>query len=448
MQYLPHTEQDRKIMLDRIGVQSVEELFAGIPEEVKFNGTLNLPGPFSELELVRHVTEMAAKNISLDRLVSFAGGGVYDHFVPSVVDHVLRRGELFTAYTPYQAEISQGTLQAIYEYQTMIAKLTGMDAANASMYDGATSLAEAALMAVNTRKNRSKILLASTINPRYLDVIQTYFRGRSGLSLCLVPAANGGIDPDELKKMIDTQTAALLVQQPNFFGCIEDFREAGQLCQDSGAALVVCADPISLGMLKPPGELGAEIVVGEGQALGNAPSWGGPGLGFFAARKKYLRSMPGRIAGATVDAAGQRGFALTLQTREQHIRREKATSNICSNQALNALAAAVFLSLLGKSGVVEMADLCFQKSQYAAEKIFSLPGFKPAFSRPFFKEFTVECPLPAGEIISRLIPQGILAGVDLGRSHPSMRKYLLVAVTEKRSRAEIETLAAEMEGLS
>jgi len=443
MRYLPLTERDRAHMMRELGLKSEEELFNEIPDEVRFNGKLDIPGPLSELELARHVKELSQLNRSAEELVTFMGGGSYDHFIPSVIDHILSRGEFFTAYTPYQAEISQGTLQAIYEYQTMIAELTGMDAANASMYDGATALAEAALMAVSSR-GRSKIVAASTINPMYLEVISTYIRGRADLSLEKVPWNDGTVDLQALEEIVDDKTAAVLVQQPNFFGNLEPVNEVSRASRDKGALFIVSADPISLGILKAPGSYGADIVVGEGQSLGNPQSWGGPGLGFFAAREKMLRRMPGRIVGATVDSEGRRGFVLTLQAREQHIRRERAASNICSNQALNALAATVYMSLLGKKGMIEVADLCLQKAHYARERITAIAGFEAAFEKPFFKEFTVRCPVPAAQVVEKMLEHGFLAGIDLGSFYPEMADHLLIAVTEKRTKEEIDSFATRL----
>ena len=445
MRYLPHTGQDRQDMLKVLGIKSMEELFSEVPEKVRLKGRLDIPPALPELELWQHLRELSAANNSLEELVCFLGGGCYDHYIPSAVDHIISRGEFFTAYTPYQAEISQGTLQSIYEFQTMIAQLTGMDIANASMYDGATALAEAALMAVNASRGRSRILVSSAINPLYRQVLAAYLRGRANIEICYIPFSDGSTQLQKLEQEIDDRTAAVLLQQPNFFGCVEEAADIADLAHNSGAKLVVCVDPISLGLLKAPGDYGADIVVGEGQSLGNAPYWGGPGLGFFAAREEFMRLMPGRIVGATLDAEGKRGFTLTLQTREQHIRRERATSNICSNQALCALAASVYLSLMGKQGIAQVADLCLQKTHYAQEKITDIPGFEPAFTAPFFKEFAVKCPVPAAEINQTLLDKGFLAGIDLGRFYPEMKDHLLLAVTEKRTKGEIDAFVQALE---
>lgn len=448
MRYLPHTEQDRQEMLDVLGIKSVEELFSEIPEKARLRKELELPRAISEPELWQHMKNLSAANSSMEDLVCFMGGGCYDHHIPSAVDHIISRGEFFTAYTPYQAEISQGTLQSIYEFQTMIAELTGMDIANASMYDGATALAEAALMAVNNSKGRSAIVVSSGINPLYRQVLSCYLRGRAELQIREIPVRDGTTGLEELEQAVDDKTAVVLLQQPNFFGCVEKAAEIAAVAHNKGAKLAVCADPISLGILKAPGDYGADIVVGEGQSLGNTPSWGGPGLGFFAAREEFIRSMPGRIVGATVDKEGKRGFTLTLQTREQHIRRERATSNICSNQALNALAASVYLSLMGKQGIAKVANLCLQKAHYARERITAVPAYSPAFDSPFFKEFAVKCPGPAGKIIDKLLGRGYLVGIDLGKYYPQMEDCLLIAVTEKRTRQEIDALAGELEGIA
>lgn len=447
MRYLPHTNQDRQAMLDCLGIESTEELFQDIPEEVRFKGNLDLPQPLSELELGLHMRWLAENNISQEDLVSFMGGGCYDHYVPSVVDHVISRGEFFTAYTPYQAEISQGTLQTIYEFQTMVCQLTEMDIANASMYDGASALAEGVLMAASFSKKRSNIVVSSAVNPMYLQVLSSYLRGREDLELRYVQVQEGITPLAGWEQAVDQETAAVILQQPNFFGCLEHGMEIGEIAHKQGAQLVVCTDPVSLGILSAPGDYGADITVGEGQSLGNHPYFGGPGLGLFAARKEFLRSMPGRIVGATVDSEGKRGFTLTLQTREQHIRREKATSNICSNQALNALAASVYLSVMGKQGIRQVGNLCIQKAHYAEEKITSLPGFSRAFPGPFFKEFTIRCPIPASEVVKKLLDQGFLGGIDLGRFYPDMRDCLLTAVTEKRTKEEIDCFAKALEAL-
>lgn len=443
--YLPNTEADRRRMLEEIGLSSVEELFADIPEEVAFKGRMALPEPLSEMELLAHMKRLAARNASASDWAVFLGGGAYDHFVPSVVGHVLGRSEFYTAYTPYQPEVSQGVLQSIYEYQTMITRLTAMDVSNASMYDGASAMAEAALIACAATR-RTKVVTPLTLSPEYRETIRTYLAGQR-LQAVEVPydPTSGQTDLAALEKAVNGDTAAVLLAHPNYFGCLEDPEEVGRLAHAAGAVFVVAVDPISLGLLKPPGEYGADIAVGEGQPLGNPMSFGGPYLGFMAATEKLVRRMPGRIAGATVDQDGDPGFVLTLQTREQHIRREKATSNICSNEALNALAAAVYMSLMGREGLVEVARLCLAKAHYAHERLTALPGFSAPFSAPFFKEFVVKGPDFAAAA-KRLAARRILVGPDLGAGYPELRGSFLVAVTEKRTRAEIDSLADGLGG--
>lgn len=447
MRYLPHTEEDRLAMLKSLGLKKSQELFENIPPQLLYTKALDLPEGLSEMEVRLHLRNLAQNNRSPEDMVSFLGGGFYDHYIPSAIDHLISRGEFFTAYTPYQAEISQGTLQSIYEFQTLISLLTGMDIANASMYDGATALAEGVLMAVAFGRKRTNLVVSSTINPLYLQVLSTYLAGREELELRYVEADQGTTSLAQLEQAVDSGTAAVLIQNPNFYGCLEPAADIANLTHKEGAKLVVCADPISLGILSSPGDYGADIVVGEGQSLGNPSSFGGPGLGFFTAREEFLRNMPGRIVGATVDAEGKRGFTLTLQTREQHIRREKATSNICSNQALNALAASIYLSLMGQQGIAEVAGLCLQKAHYAATKIAGIHGFSLAFPAPFFKEFTVKCPLPASVVVERLLDKGILAGIDLGQFYPEMQDCLLVAVTEKRTKEEIDCFVKVLEAI-
>lgn len=442
MKYIPHTKEDIELMLADLGMDSFEDLWKEIPEAVRFRGSLELPEPMSEYELFGHLSSMAGKNLSAASTVSFMGAGAYDHFVPSVVDHILLRGEFYTAYTPYQPEVSQGTLQVIYEYQSMITELTGMDAANASMYDGATALAEAALMAVDVTRKK-KVLVAETINPRHLDVVVAYLLGRAELEIVKVPAKDGKVDISSLQELLDDDTAAVMIQQPNFFGQLEDSREIGELLKDKKALYVVSADPISLGVLEAPGNYGADIVLGEGQPMGNPLSFGGPYLGFFAVKDKHVRRMPGRVVGATKDIEGKRGFALTLQTREQHIRREKATSNICSNQALNALAAAVYLSAMGKEGLHDAAKQSLQKAHYLYKELVAI-GYEPLYTNPFFKEFVIKTKRPAKEIVKTLANEGILAGVNLDIFSPDWDHYLLIAVTEKRSRDEMDKFVARM----
>ncbi len=445
--YVPHTEKDRASMLSAIGVGSTEEFFRGIPDRVRFSGKLNLPEPLSELEAVKLLEGLSEANAHSGCLLCFAGAGAYDHFIPSVVGHVTSRSEFYTAYTPYQPEVSQAVLQSIYEYQSLICQLTGMDVGNASMYDGATGVAEAALMAVSTTRRR-KVVVSRSVNPEYREVLTTYANAVE-IPVKVVTLASGLTDLQALAEAVDDETACVIIQHPNFFGALEDVEEASRLAHEAGALFAVAVDPISLGLLKPPGDYGADIVVGEGQGLGNPMSYGGPYLGFFAAREQLVRRMPGRIVGATVDNRGQRGFVLTLQTREQHIRRERATSNICSNEALNALAATVYLATMGAQGIRDVASLCLRKAHYAMDTMTSVNGFRPLFpGTTFFKEFAVECPGEPSSTVDALLDRGILAGVDLGRWYPEYGRGLLIAVTEKRTRSEIDRLAAELEGLS
>lgn len=444
--YTAHTDADRRRMLEAIGVASVEDLFADIPAGVRLRRPLDLPPPLAELELGRLMRETAGKNENLQEYTCFLGAGAYDHFIPSVVGHILSRSEFYTAYTPYQAEISQGVLQSIYEYQSLICELTGMDVANASMYDGASALAEAALLAAGAT-GRKALLVGRSVHPEYRRVISTY-TAALGLEIVELPFAHGVTDPEAARRLVgEHPPAAVIIQQPNFFGCLEPVHDLEALAHGAGALYVVAADPISLGVLAAPAEYGADVVVGEGQALGNPISFGGPYLGFFAAREKYVRRMPGRIVGATSDVEGKRGYVLTLQTREQHIRREKATSNICSNEALNALAACVYLSALGKSGLKEVAGQCLQKAHYARERITRSERFRPAFNAPFFKEFAVATSLDPDEVNRELRQARIIGGYPLGRDYPELAGHLLFCVTEKRTREEIDHLAARLEGM-
>ncbi|NOZ07038.1 MAG: aminomethyl-transferring glycine dehydrogenase subunit GcvPA [Chloroflexi bacterium] len=444
MSYIPHTEQDRREMLAAIGVGDSKDLFTDIPSPYRFP-PLNLPAALSELEVSKLAQKLAEMNDDLDHHPSFLGAGVYNHFIPAVVPHLMGRGEFYTAYTPYQPEVSQGTLTAGFEYQTMLCDLTGMDVANVSMYDGASALAEAAIMAVRaSRGRRTKILVSSAVHPEYRQTLQTYMQGMA------LPVQEIGFDPEGptggrtdltvLEKEIDDQTAAVAVQYPNFFGVIEDLAGIARVAHDAGALLIVSANPIALGLLKPPGELGADIVTGEGQPLGIPPGFGGPFLGLFAARKKLMRSMPGRIIGETKDTKGRRGFVLTMTAREQHIRREKATSNICSNEALMALAATIYMATMGKQGVREVAELCFHKAHYAAEQIDALDGYSLMFRAPFFHEFAVRGPKPAAELANDLSEAGIIGGYDLGRDYPDLRDTMLFCVTEQNTRADIDLL--------
>ena len=439
MSYVPHTDADRAEMLAAIGVEAVENLFHDVPAAHRFPD-LDLPAPLSEMEIMAELQVISEENLDLGHFTSFLGAGAYQHYVPRIVDHVISRSEFYTAYTPYQPEISQGTLQSIFEYQSMICALTGMEAANASHYDGATSTAEAVVMALNVaRGKRKRVILSPGVHPEYRAVIRTYVQG---MELDIVGDGDPTAQIDDLAELLDKETACLVVQSPNFFGEIEDLEGLAEKVQAARALLIVVTDPISLGMLKPPGEYGADIVVGEGQALGNGLNYGGPYLGLFACREKHVRKMAGRLVGETVDTEGRRGFVLTLSTREQHIRRERATSNICTNQALCALATSVHLAALGPAGMRKLAELCYHKAHYAASRIADLDGFQVVDRKPFFKEFVVRCPAPVKAINDYLLAEwGIIGGYDLGKDYPHLEDHMLVCVTEVISKEEIDALA-------
>ncbi len=425
MTYVPNTQADRESMLEAIGVGSVEELFHDIPSDLR-QPALHLPPALTEMELVAQLRAMAETNADLDHNACFLGGGAYHHFVPSLVGQLVSRQEFYTAYTPYQAEVSQGTLQAMFEFQSLICDLTGMDVANASHYDGAAALAEAALMAVRIT-GRERIAVASAIHPEYRTTLQTYARPL-GLTVETAPA----MPPGDL-----SDYACLIVQQPDFFGRLQQMGGLADLVHQAGALLVASVDPISLGLLKPPGDYGVDIVIGEGQPLGLPVSFGGPYLGLFACRQAHIRQMPGRIVGETVDSRGERGYTLTLQAREQHIRRERATSNICTNQALAALTATVYLAAMGRQGLRQVARLCYHKAHYAADRISALPGFSLAFNAPFYKEFAVRCPLAPAELNRRLLERRMIGGLDIS---DLVEGGWLVCVTEMNTRQQIDSL--------
>lgn len=436
MPFIPTTDANRKEMLKTIGVSDFEELLEAIPEKARFKGDLDLPKPLSEYEVTKLLQQIADKNEHSGTHTCFLGGGAYDHFIPAAVGHVTSRSEFYTAYTPYQPEVSQGNLQAIYEYQTMIANLTGMDAANASMYDGASALAEASLLAqAQTRKE--KILISKTVHPFYRKVVATYCK-RSGVCMDEVDMDDGVTDLNKLKEMVGENTAGILIQHPNFFGILEKVEEIEKIAHAAGSLFVVSVDPISLGALKPPGEYGADVVTGEGQALGNPLSFGGPYVGIFAVKQEYIRRLPGRLVGVTQDTQGRRGFVLTLQTREQHIRREKATSSICTNEQLCALASTVYMALMGKQGLPTVASLCLQKAHYLAKKLEGIKNIELLYEHPFFKEFTIKCPIPPEKIIAEMRDEKIFAGIDLGRFDYGIEDGLLIAVTEKRTKEEMD----------
>lgn len=442
--YLPLTDEDRREMLAVIGVNAVEDLFNDIPAEVRLKRELDLPPALAESEAISYLNSLASKNRHFHNSVSFLGAGVYDHYIPSIIKHVTGRSEFYTSYTPYQPEISQGVLQAIFEFQTMICQLTGMEVSNASMYDGGTAVAEGAIMGCGATR-RSKTLVSRSVSPFYREVLSNYFNSR-GLDLEEIPLKDGRTDFSELDKMLGDDVASVVLQQPNFFGMIEEFDGVAEMVHNHKAVFVVSADPLSLPLLQSPAEYGADIVVGEGQGLGVPASFGGPLLGIMAARSKFVRQMPGRIAGETVDSEGNRGYVLTLQTREQHIRREKAASNICSNEALVALGAAVYLAALGPQGMREVARQCLQKAAYAREQITALKGFEKLSEGHHFKEFAVKVPGDPAELNKRLLDKNILGGVDLAPFYPELKNTMLFAVTEKRTRQEIDTLVRELEG--
>ena len=440
MSYLPHTPAEREEMLRAIGVESVDDLFANIPTELR-SGPPKIPKGMSELEVLRRVGALAAQNQDLDGRPSFLGAGAYSHYIPSVVGAITGRSEFYTSYTPYQAEVSQGTLQVIYEFQTLIAELTGLDVSNASLYDASTAMAEASTIAINQTR-RTRMAVAAGVHPEYREVLQTYMEGQ-GFELVEVDA-RWVCDPDRLAEILDDSIAGLIVQSPNFWGAIEPMKRLAELAHAAGALFIAVNNPLSLALLAPPGEYEADLAVGCGQPFGIPLQYGGPYLGFIAARSELLRRLPGRIAGATTDDQGRRGYVLTLQAREQHIRREKATSNICTNHALMALAVTVYLSLMGKEGIRQAANLSLQKAHYAADQIARVPGFALAYDAPFFNEFTVRTPVPAAEVNRFLLTRDITGGFDLGWVDPSLDRYLVLACTEVTTRRDIDDLVATL----
>ena len=435
MSFIGLSREEEQRMLESIGVRRFEDLVAAVPEEVRLQRALAVPGPLPEIESRRQFGEWAKLN-HVDRGVSFMGGGIYDHYIPAAVNAIAMRSEFATAYTPYQPEVAQGSLTAIFEFQSMIVELTGCDVANASLYDGATAAVEAALLARH-QTGRARVVVAGALHPHYQDVLRTYLEH----DVTVVADRAGQCAPEDLRGSLGGDVAAVIYQHPNFFGLLESPQAIHALAHEAGALAVAVCDPIALALLEPPGASGADIVVGEGQSLGNPPSFGGPLLGFFACKQSLVRRMPGRLAAQTVDRHGRRGFVLTLQTREQHIRREKATSNICTNQGLLALRATIYLGLLGKRGLAEVAELCVQKTHHAAALAERTSGYRRAHEGPFFREFVLECPVDAAEVLREGRARGIVPGVDLGRFRPAWRRQLLVAVTEQRSAAEIERWA-------
>ena len=429
--YIPNTPAEQDDLLAAIGLRNIDELFADIPDGYR-NPTLELPAPLSELEIQRELGELAARNRPLASGPSFLGAGSYHHFIPSIVKAIMTRGEFLTAYTPYQPEVSQGTLQVIFEFQTMISALYGMEVANAGMYDGATSVAEAALMACRVTR-RQQVIVADTVSPAYRQVIATYSQAQ-GITIDIVPAADVGRAATEA-------TAGIVVQYPNFYGELDDLATLAMEAHADGALLVVSADPLAMGMLRPPGEFGADIVTGEGQPLGIPPSFGGPYLGLFSCKQQYIRQMPSRLVGRTTDTEGRTGYVLTLQTREQHIRRERATSNICTNEALYALAASIYLAAMGRNGLRQAAELCYHKAHYAADAIAELDGYSLPQSGQFFQEFVVSCSKPPSEVNRQLMERNILGGLDVSDRFDN---GMLLCVTEMNTRDEIDALVSAL----
>lgn len=442
--YIANTPEDIQEMLKAIGLESVDQLFDDIPKDVHLNREIDLPNAKSELEVTNYLKELADKNCSLSKLTSFLGAGAYDHYIPSIINHIISRSEYYTSYTPYQPEISQGTLQYIFEFQTLIANLTGMDSANASLYDGGTAIVEAALMAA-AYSRKDEIIISRSVKPDARKILQTYAHVQN-LKVIEVDVKDGVTDVEALEGLVNDNTAAVIVQSPNFFGIIEDLKTIGEVAhRGKKTTFVAAVDPISLGILKKPGDLGVDVVVGEGQALGIPVSFGGPYLGFMAVKNDYIRKIPGRIVGQTEDLDGKRSFVLTLTAREQHIRREKATSNICSNQGLNALAATIYMVTLGKEGLREVALQSTKKAHYAYEQMIKSGKFKPMFDKPFFKEFAITSDLKPADINAVLREEMIIGGYDLGLEYPEFEGGVLYAVTEKRTKDEIDKLTSVLE---
>ena len=449
MHYVPNTPAEQQAMLERIGLSSMEDLLTTVPEHVRLDRSLDLPQALAEPDLRRIMTRMAAKNSNVETTLSFLGAGTYDHAIPSVVPHLQRRAEFVTSYTPYQAEVSQGMLQAIYEFQTMVCQITGLDIANASLYDGATALVEAVLMALGPG-GRGEVVISDGVDPQYRRVLHTYAFAR-GFSIKEVPTSNGVTPIEALDAAVTPTTAAVIVQQPNFFGCVEDVRAIERVAHKGKALFVTTiTEPASLGILASPGEYNADIAVGELMSFGNTMSYGAPALGFMAAKQKFMRLLPGRLVGQTIEEGEkkQTGYVLTLQTREQHIRRERATSNICTNQSLLAVGATIYLAALGKQGFRELGELCLQKAHYAFRQITALPGFEAAFSGPFYDEFVIKTPISSKELQQHFAQAGIIGGYPLGESYTNMDNYMLFCVTETRTKEDIDTLVEVLKKVS
>jgi glycine dehydrogenase subunit 1 len=441
MTYIPISPNERDAMLNTVGVKSLDDLFDAIPQKHRFP-ELDLPPALTEMEAAALLNDMATTNENVrEHLISFLGAGAYNHYVPSVVDHMLRRGEFYTAYTPYQPEISQGTLQAIFEYQSLMTNLTGMDVSNASHYDGATATAEAVNLAfAQFRGKRKKVVMSPTVHPQYREVVRTYTQGMGLEEVGDDVSIDPEVGPEAMMSLVDENTMLVVVQYPDFFGRIHDYTKLIEDAHAKGSLVCIVANPTALIMLKTPAEMGADIVVGEAQPFGIPLWYGGPYLGFFTTKKSYVHKMAGRLIGETVDNRGQRSYVLTLTSREQHIKRERATSNICSNQGLLALAAAVYMSTLGKTGLQQVANLCYQKAHYAASELSKIDGFGLCYMEPFFHEFVLCCPKPASEVNEYLLDHGILGGYALGNDYPSLENHILMAFTEMNSKQEIDTL--------
>ncbi|GCE05161.1 aminomethyl-transferring glycine dehydrogenase subunit GcvPA [Dictyobacter aurantiacus] len=443
MSYVPNTQEEQQAMLERLGLSSLEDLLTPVPAEVRLGDALDLPPALPEPDLKRLMSRMAAKNKSLETTISFLGAGTYDRAIPSVVPHLQNRSEFVTSYTPYQPEVSQGMLQAIYEFQTMVCQITGLDIANASLYDGSTALVEASLMALGPG-GRGEIVISAGVDPQYRQVLHTYAFAR-GFSVKEIGLENGVTSLTDLKAAVDKNTAAVIVQQPNFFGRVEDMRAIEPIAHQGKTLFVsVITEPASLGVLAPPGDYNADIAVGEMMSLGNNMSYGAPALGFMAARQKFMRLLPGRLVGQTIEEGEQKqtGYVLTLQTREQHIRRERATSNICTNQSLLAVGATIFLAAIGKQGFQELGQLCLQKAHYAFRQITAIPGFEAAFNGPFFDEFVIKCPVSTSRMEQLFEQAGIIGGYPLAESYPGMDNHMLFCVTETRTKEDIDTLVS------
>ncbi len=440
MAYIANTPDDVRVMLDTIGLDSLDQLFDMIPPEYRLDRPLAIPEALGEMDLTSQVGALLDRNLGADRRPCFLGGGSYDHFIPAVVDNLSARGEFYTAYTPYQPEASQGTLQATFEFQTLVTQLTGMDVSNASLYDGGSAVSEAVLMAMTVTRRLGRVVVAGTVHPEYRQILATFLANLDPEVVTVAPR-NGRVDPDSLAEAITDETAAVVIQQPNFFGQLEDVQRLTDAARARGALAIVSVDPISLGLLRRPGDYGADIVVAEGQCLGNPMTYGGPYLGIMACREEYVRKMPGRIVGQTTDRNGKRCWVLTLQTREQHIRREKATSNICTNQGLLALRASIYLAAVGPNGLRQAAELSTRKAHYAAEQLARVPGLSLAFDGPYFKEFVVRSTKDPARVLAEVGRLGYHGGVALARWYPEMADGILIAVTEKRTKAEIDGLA-------